>query len=241
MFLLNFKKEWKMHKSLLTTFFIIAIASFALITLFYLVLEYATLSSRLDSILNILLIFFVAIVSMLGGILPIVIMYKVLKNDLGKNNVQHTIFTPQSILSWYVPKLLFVFLIQGLFGIIQIFYAFYAMQLSNQEVFKFTENIYTLLISTFSMGIFGILTLCMAIYYSFRSKGLSWFLIVVTIFVYFASQMTYGIIMAIQSLNGQESSLTNMNLMWIQYGLDSGIGLLFIIISLYLFDKKIEY
>lgn len=243
MFALNFKKEWRMHKSLLTSFFIISLALFVLISVLYLVLKHAGLSSNTEIIFRGIWSVLAGISATLAAILPIVLMYLVLKNDLGKNKIHNTIFTPQSLVSWYLPKVLFIFIVQVLFALINLGYGYYFQDVyPTGEKFDFLYNIVLFLTSAFSFGIFALITLCMALYYSFRKKGLSWFLIVVTIIVYFVGLMTYSIYMSLQLINQDMSAVTNTpKYVLIQYGIDSFIGLIFIVISLYLFNKKVEY
>jgi hypothetical protein len=242
MFSLNFKKEWRMHRPLMVLFFIITAALFAFITILYFIIKYSNIEGQSLSIVSGIWTALSGITSMLATILPIVLMYKVLKNDLGKNNVHYTVFTPQSISAWFFPKLLFIFIVQGLFALIQLGNAYFLLDATSpSEKFDTTENIIAFLSTTFEFSLFALITICMAIYYSFRKKGLTWSLIVATIILYFIGNMVYAIYTSIQSFNDPSSVLDTTKMMLTQYGINSVIGIIFITISLYLFDKKIEY
>ncbi len=241
MFTLNLKKEWKMYKSLLISFFLISLGLFLVILSAYFILEYANLTAGSTSykIIYGIWTFVAVIVTMLATILPIILMFLVLKNDLGKNNIHNTIYTPQSVISWFLPKVLFVFLIQGLFALISLGSSYLLSDISGLN-FDTTEKIISFLSATFALGIFGIITISMAIFYSFRKKSISWTLIAISIVSYFVITAIPTIVKIL--LEGEESvnDLQVLDLL-ITFGVDFIVGLIFIIIALILFNKKIEY
>ncbi len=241
MFTLNLKKEWKLHKSLLITFFIITLALFLLIFATYLVLKYADLPKVGNNITIGIWMFASAIVTMLSTIFPIVLMYLVLKNDVGKNRIHYTVYTPQSILSWFLPKLLFVILIQFLFAITTLGTTFMQLDISNQKILEgVDEKIVTLLSSTFAFGVFGVISLCTALYYSFRKKGHAWLFMTVSVILYFIISMIPSLVFIINE--GPQSQVNpTIGQMLILWGVDVAVGWLYLGISLILFDKKVEY
>lgn len=242
MFVLNLKKDWKMHKSLLISFFVISLVLLGLIFAFYLFIKYAGLSDFVSNILRNIWLIVAGLVMMLGGIFPIVIMFKVVKNDVGKNNVQYTIFTPQSLVSWYVPKVLFIFITQAVFGILTLVHTYLFLDALSQKKYNVSENIIGFLTETFRIGTFAFITLCIALYYSFRKRGKSWTLIALTAISYFVLTSLYGIISSIQQFNNENYVAPSTNeMLLINNGIDNAIGILFILLALYLFNKKVEY
>ncbi|MDF2700133.1 MAG: hypothetical protein K0Q49_1689 [Haloplasmataceae bacterium] len=250
MFSINLKKDWKMHKSLLISFLAIAFVAFLIIFAIYLVLKFLNTGDMTKTVLTGIWSLVTTLVMVLSSILPIVLMFKVLKNDLGKNNIQYTIFTPQSLVYWYLPKVLFVFIIQGLFTLLELGFSYLLIDATNiGEVFDLTTYVLSFLAGTFSFGFFGLLTLTMAIYYSFRKKGLSWTLIVTSIICYFIPSIVYSIITTIDQYNQAHSGKIDVDIntslsvsdIFIPYGLDSAVGLVMILIAFYLLNKKIEY
>ncbi len=243
MFALNFKKDWRMNKSLFISFFAILFLLLFVNTAFFIVLKNINPGTTYD-VLRTIWGFLATLSSLIGTILTIVLMYFVLKNDLGKNKIQYSIFTPQSILSWYLPKVLFVLIVQGLFALIDLGYTYFVFDLIKsvgQTVnFNFWDNMTLFLTKTFNFGFFALLTLCIALYYSFRKKGLSWFLIVVAVLIYFIGDISYTIYQQIQS-SLHDTTFKNIPTMVIPYVIKNVIGLVYLFISIYLFDKKIEY
>ncbi len=242
MFTLNLKKDWKMHKSLLISFLIISSVLLGLIIVFYLFIKFAGLSDSATNILNNIWSIVNGIILMLSGILPIVIMYKIVKNDVGKNNIQHTIFTPQSIFSWYLPKVIFIFFTQAIFGIITLVHTYLLQDVTSQEKFNVSENITGFLTQTFALGTFAVITLTIALFYSFRKRGLSWFFITITVIGYFVLTSIYTIIISIELYNNENYIAPSTNeLLIVNNVIDNAVGIVFILIALYLFNKKIEY
>lgn len=247
MFSLNFKKDWRMNKSMLISFFAIALVFFVVNAIFYGLLKWGSFNESTFGILINIWAALAGIASLLGTILVIVLMYFVLKNDLGKAKIQYSIFTPQSLLSWYLPKVLFVFIVQGLFGLINLGYTYFIFDITNpmmdvaeQTHFDVWDNITSLLTQTFNFGFFALMALCMALYYSIRKKGKAWTLIVIAVLIYFMGFISYSIYQGIQE-QVNHVQFDNIPTMVIPYVIKNTIGLIYAFISLYLFDKKIEY
>ncbi|QVK18644.1 hypothetical protein KHQ81_02715 [Mycoplasmatota bacterium] len=247
MFSLNFKKDWRMNKSMLISFFAITLVFFAVNAIFYGLLKWGSFSGSTFNILLGIWGVLASLATLLGTILVIVLMYFVLKNDLGKTKIQYSIFTPQSLLSWYLPKVLFVFIVQGLFGLINLGYTYFIFDITNptlpaadQTHFNVWDNITSLLTQTFNFGFFALMALCMALYYSFRKKGRAWTFIVIAVLIYFVGNISYPIYQQIQE-QVNHVKFDNIPTMVIPYVIKNVIGLIYAFISLYLFDKKIEY
>ncbi|HEY8365194.1 MAG TPA: hypothetical protein VIK84_06440 [Haloplasmataceae bacterium] len=241
MFALNFKKEWKFHKSLFLTLFFITLGLFIVISSIYLFLKYNEISEMTYAILIGIWSLATMVVALLSSISPIVLIYLVLKNDLGKNRVHYTIFTPQSIFMWFLPKLLFIFIIQGFFALISTGSSFLMADLTNQPLFDNIEDkIIAFISETFSLGITGVITLATALYYSFRKKGKAWLMIIILIIFYFI-MATIPTIVTI-SIEGAEALIvTSTRNLLLSLGVDLLVGISYILLALYLFNKKIEY
>lgn len=247
MFALNFKKDWRMNKSKFITFFSIIFLIFLANMIFYLLIKYVNMAGNTENILRGIWMLLAGLASTLGEILVIVFIYFLIKRDLGKNNIHNTIFTPQNLLSWLLPKIVYVFIIQGLFSILNLVYLncindFATSIMVNGQIIELDLKYYLIsfVTGTFNFGFFALMTLLMALFYSFRNKGLSWLLIVITAIIYFISSQAYSTYQIIQNeLYGTKFDLLNSSL--IDFGIKNTVGLIFIFISLYLFDKKIEY
>lgn len=246
MFSVNFKKDWRMNKSLLISFFSISLIAFIVNITFYLLLRNLNLSENVNNILHLIWVALASIASLAGQIFSIILIYFLLKKDLGKNYIHNTIFTPQSLFSWILPKILFVFIIQGLFALLNVVYEYLLIDIANlyatEQLIEFVWKDYIVgfLTATFSFGFFALMTLWMALFYSFRKKGISWLLIIISAVIYFVASQAFSTYQVIQNeLYGVQIELTKSLL--IDYGIKNVVGIIFFIISFYLFDKKIEY
>jgi len=241
MFTVNLKKEWVLNKSLLISFFIISLGSLLLTVISYVFLKYVSLPEVTSNIIWAVWNGISTLITMVSSFFPLILVFFVLRNDLGKNHVHYTIFTPQSILSWYLPKFVFCLIIQTVFSLINLTIAFLQLDLMNLDMFEsFTYKILTFLSSAFSLGTISILTLSFALYYSFRKELKAWFLIILSIGCYYLLNAIPTIVLLI---NQGEAFLTNPSTDYILYTwlIDIFLGLIYIGISLYLYDKKIEY
>ena len=239
MYALNFKKEWRMNRSLLISFFAVLLLLFIGNTTFYLILKNINLADNIYNVLTGVWAIIFTLSSLLKQILAIVLMFWVLKNDLGKNKIHYTIFTPQSLFSWFLPKLVFVFLIQGFFALLDFGYMWFVSDIGLVS-FPFDINIILLLTSTFNFGFFMLLTLSMAIFYSFRNRSLGWSLITVSVLLYFIAANFYTVYQSIRmqfygETFGQKSTLL------ITFFIKNSLGLVYAYFAYRLFDKKIEY
>lgn len=245
MFALNFNKEWRMNKAILKSFFTILIIIFLTNTTFYILLKSFDFAFNTGNILKAIWAILAGLSSMLGMILNIALMYFLLSKDLGKNKVHYSIFTPQSLLSWYLPKLVFLIIIQGLFALIDLGYNFFIFDIANSLSGGAADFDWKLIIidyftTTFNIGFFALFTLCMALYYSFRDKGLSWLLIVISLIIYFAASNGYTFYQQFQMVLN-DAIFEAVPTLLINYGIKNITGLIFIVIAMYLFDQKIEY
>ncbi len=252
MFILNFKKDWKMHKSLLVVSVTVSVLLLLVVSIIYFITRYGNLPRNTNAIFMGVLGMLMTIVFLAALIIPISLMYFVLKDDLGKNRIQYTIFTPQSLLSWYLPKLLYIFIIQGLFALINLCANYFTVDLTNHfatksiEIITFTmaDHILTFLTTTFSFGFFAMMTLCFALYYSFRKNGLRVILQIVTVFLYFISYILYPVISQIHNTSIQITlfvgNATGMEII-IPFLIKNALGLLYLFIAYFLFEYKIEY
>ena len=247
MYSLNFKKEWRMNKAKFISFFSLIFVIFVVNMGFYLLIKYVDFSYDTTSILNAIWLILAGMASMLGQILVIIFIYFLVKKDLGKKNIHNTIFTPQSLFAWILPKIIYVFIIQGLFVLLDLVYTYFisdiASLISSGQVipqFDWKDNIILFLTSTFNIGFFALMTLWMALYYSFRRKGISWLLIVVSTIIYFFASQGYTFYQEIQR-QLYEIEYKEITTYIINYGIKNAVGLIFIFISMYLFEKKIEY
>lgn len=244
MFLLNFKKDWQMHKSLFISFFIISFLIFLVLAVFYFIIRFGDFPLKTSLILSNIWQVLAALSSLLGMALPIALMYLVLKNDLGKNKIQYSIYTPQPLLAWYLPKVLFIFIIQGVFSLLDFGYTYFAVDVANNVLnietdFKMIDNVADTLTSAFSFGFFALMTVIMALYYSFRNKKISWFLIVTSVLIYFFGSISFNVYQAIQAY--RDVKIDTMTIILVPFAIKSAIGLIYIFISLHLFENKIEY
>ncbi|NLG82412.1 MAG: hypothetical protein GX490_07860, partial [Bacilli bacterium] len=207
MFTVNLKKEWVLNKSLLISFFIISLGSLLLTVISYVFLKYVSLPEVTSNIIWAVWNGISALITMVSSFFPLILVFFVLRNDLGKNHVHYTIFTPQSILSWYLPKFVFCLIIQTVFSLINLTIAFLQLDLMNLDMFEsFTYKILTFLSSAFSLGTISILTLSFALYYSFRKELKAWFLIILSIGCYYLLNAIPTIVLLI---NQGEAFLTN--------------------------------
>lgn len=247
MFAVNFKKDWRLNKSMFISFFTISLILFIVNIVFYLLISNLNLSAQTNQILNAIWMLLASLSSLLSKIFSIILIYFLLKKDLGKNNIHNTIFTPQSLLLWVLPKILYVFIIQGLFALLDIVYSYMIFDVApilspGQQInqFDWLDNIVAFLTTTFNFDLFALMTLWMALYYSFRKKGLSWLLIIITTFVYIGASQAFSIYQIIQ-LQLYKIEFKLIKTLLINYSIVCFVSIIFLIISFYLFEKKIEY
>jgi hypothetical protein len=239
-----------MHKSMLLTFFIISVIAFAIISGSYFIIKLINLNDKVEYvIINFWTIISTLIIST-TFFMEIILIFRLLMVDLGKGNVHYTIFTPQSIFSWFLPKLLIITIMQGLFAIFKFshsYLVFDAVTNTNPIMLSFglKEHLITLITSIFNYGLFGLISLFFALYYSFRKRGRAWLLILLSLAVYGISYGIFTIIVLFNKVEQQLSETTiDINLAEItltEFYFHSIFGLIFMIIALYLYNKKVEY